>query len=132
HARKLFVVVPVFAIPVQLVSAYASRHALGGQSLLSIINDPSLVRSGSQSASGPGTLARLGIQLLTWLGLALAGGAISRIVGATFLGRDEPVGQGLRTAWNRAIPLVLAAIVVHLAEAAGFIFLLIPGLLAMA
>jgi hypothetical protein len=132
NARKLLIVVAVFAVPVQLVSAYASRGTNGGQSMLGILNDPSLMRSASQSSGGPSLAATSLLRLLGWMGLALAGGAISRVVGATYFGRDMPASDGLRTAVRRGVPLILAAVLVHILEAAGFLFFLLPGLIVMA
>jgi hypothetical protein len=99
---------------------------------LSVFSNPSLFQSNAQSGTGPSPGLRLLLQLLSWAGLAVAGGAISRIVGASYLGGEESADAGLRTAASRAVALVVAAIVVHLAEAAGFVLVIVPGLMAMA
>ena len=132
NAHKLLIVVAVFAVPVQLVTAFASRHALGGHSMLSVLNDPSVLRSASQSSGGLSLAASSLLRLLGWVGLALAGGAISRVVGATCVGVDAPASEGVTTALGRGIPLVVAAVLVHILEIAGFFFLVLPGLMVMA
>jgi hypothetical protein len=131
NARKLFLVVVTFGVPVQLVSAYASRNVLNGQSLLQVFSNPSLFQS-TQTGTGPSAALRLLLQLLSWIGLAVAGGAISRIVGASYLGADEPVESGLRAAAVGAVSLIVAAVIVHLAEGVGFVLFIVPGLMAMA
>ena len=132
NARKLFLVVVTFGVPIQLASAYASRGVLNGQSLLSVFSNPSVFQNTSQSGSGPSAAVRLFLQLLSWVGLAVAGGAISRIVGATYLGGDEPVESGLRAAAASSLALIGGAVIVHLVEGVGFVLFIVPGLMAMA
>src|SRR5579864_8775342 len=130
NASKLLVVVAVFAVPVQLVSAYLSRDLFSGHSLIGVFDNPAVVQTAS--SGGPSTGVRLLLTVLGWLGVAVAGGAISHVVGAGFVGRDEPAGAGLRAAGSRCLALIAAAIVVHLAELAGFAAVILPGLLVTA
>ncbi|HLK42453.1 MAG TPA: hypothetical protein VKV34_03855 [Thermoleophilia bacterium] len=132
NARKLFLVVAAFGVPVQLVSAFVSRNVLNGQSLFSVFSNPSVFQSSAQSGGGPSAGVRILLQLLSWAGLAVAGGAISRIVGATYLGADETAESGLRTAATRSVALIVAAIIVHIVEGVGFVLVVVPGLMAMA
>src|SRR5205807_4165504 len=120
----------VFVVPVQVVGALAQRGALGGRGLFEILNDPSVAQAaaGNQPGSAVPALVAAFASLLV---LPFVAGAISRVVAASYLGEDLPVGPALRAAGRRWWALVIAWFVVHVVELVTGVLCILPGLLAM-
>jgi hypothetical protein len=127
------VVTAVFFVPLELLSAFLSRGLFGGQSVLQVLQDPSLAE---QELGGGLSGVELGGTITTsLLGLLITpfvGGAITQVVAASYLGRQLSVGAAIRTTGRRFWALLGAAIFVHLIELVGLVLCLLPALAAMA
>jgi hypothetical protein len=115
NARTLFTIVAVFVVPLQLLAAFAQRNVLGGSGLLDALNDPSVTEAGAEQPVGD--------QLVTWVAtllnllvLPFLAGAISQVVGASYLGEELAPGPALARTARRAWALFASWVVVHVLE----------------
>jgi hypothetical protein len=127
NARTLFTIVAVFVVPLQLLAAFAQRNVLGGSGLLDVLNDPSVAEAGAEQPVGD--------QLVTWVAtllnllvLPFLAGAISQVVGASYLGEELSAGPALRRTARRAWALFASWVVVHVLELATLVVLPIVGI----
>jgi hypothetical protein len=132
HARVIVLVSAGFIVPVQVAAAFLSRDVLGGAGLLEIFQDPSTTQA-ALDARGTGATGAflLGAAARALVMPALAG-AVSVVAARSLLGGEVSVGAALRTALRRWPALVVAWVLVHIAELFASIFLFLPGLLVMA
>jgi hypothetical protein len=133
NLATIVLVTAIFFVPLELVSAFLSRHLLGGQGLLQVLRDPSLAEQefggGLSAFELGGTVAT---SLLGLLITPFVGGAITQVVAASYLGRQLSAGDAIRTTGRRLWALLGAAILVHIVEGAGLVLCLLPALVAMA
>jgi hypothetical protein len=128
--RTIAIIVAVLVIPFHVLLAFLARNTLGGQSIVNAIRDPSVVSTANNSTSSQ--LLRYGTELVDVLLLPFIGGAIATVVGASYLGRSLTPGDALRATRRRAWSLLAAWWPVHLLEAVGLVFCVLPGLCVMA
>ena len=133
NARPIVLVSAVFIVPSQLLAAFLQRDALGGFGLFQLFNDPgaaqSLAARPGDRAAGLGLLVTLASQVLVVPALA---GAVSFLAARSYLGQEVSVPAALRVAVRRWWSLIVAWVLVHAAEAFASVFVLLPGLLALA
>jgi hypothetical protein len=127
NARTLFAIVAVFVVPLQLLAAFAQRNVLGGDGLLDVLSDPSVAEAGSEQPVGD-QLVTYVTALVNLLVLPFLAGAISQVVGASYLGEELTPGPALRRTLRRAWALFASWVVVHVLELATLIVLPIVGI----
>lgn len=122
NAKSIILTVAVFMVPVELLIGFLQRDSLGGQGFFTAVNDPNT--SGSQNSSGAGWALLLTYSVGVLLVPIICGG-VSRAVMASYLGREMSPGQCLGAALRRAPVLLIATILVHMAEAISLIGLIV-------
>lgn len=130
RARVIVAIVSGLVIPLSLFEAWVARDDLGGASLSELLNDPTIaqeVGSGSTIYDGGFFLAGVMSMFVT----AVAGVAVSRVVGGWFNGEDTTAIAALRFTARRFGAIVLAFIIIHLIELIGLVLLVLPGLAAI-
>jgi hypothetical protein len=123
----LFAIVAVFVVPLQLLAAFAQRNVLGGSGLLDVLNDPSVAEAGAEQPVGDQVVTWVAT-LLNLLVLPFLAGAISQVVGASYLGEELSPGPALRRTLRRAWALFASWVVVHVLELATLVVLPIVGI----
>jgi hypothetical protein len=107
NARSAVVITAAFLVPMAFITAYLGRHVLGGQSIFSVLDDPSAVEQSSGGAT----------EVLLLYGSALAryvlfpffiGAALSPVVEASYLGSERTAGEAIRIA-GRVLPALIGA-----------------------
>jgi hypothetical protein len=132
NARTVMLITAAFVVPLQLVGAFAQRNILGGRGFLDIVNHPATARASVDNRSTAQTVVALVTSAILLLVTPFVAGAISRVVAASYLGREETPGSALRATGRRWWALLGAWFLVHVLEAVGFVLCILPGLLAMA
>jgi ABC-type sugar transport system permease subunit len=123
----------LFFVPLDLISAFLTRDLLGGRSFLDLLNDPSLLDQQANVGFSTPELVVTGVTSLLGLVVTpLVGGAITRVVAASYLGNTLSAGEAIRTTGRRVWALLGATICVHLAEGIGLLLCILPSLVAMA
>src|SRR6266511_3760885 len=118
NLATIVLVTAVFFVPLELISAFLSRDLFGGQSLLQVLQDPSLAEQDfGGGLSGVELGGTIGTSLLGLLITPFVGGAITQVVAASYLGRQLSAGDAIRTTGRRVWALLGAAIFVHVIEA---------------
>jgi hypothetical protein len=115
NARTIFTIVAVFVVPLQLLAAFAQRNVLGGAGFFDALNDPSLTEAGTDQPVGD-QLISWGASLINLLVLPFLAGAISQVVGASYLGEELSPGPALARTLRRAWALFSSWVVVHVLE----------------
>jgi MFS family permease len=131
NAKSLILITAAFVVPIQLAAAFFQRNLLGGQSILTVLNDPATARVGDTSSNAEG-IAQLVVYLASILIMPFVAGAISRVVAGSYLGHRIEPSDALRATGRRWWALTAAWFLVHILEALGFLFCILPGLLLMA
>ncbi|HUS62327.1 MAG TPA: hypothetical protein VMY34_09025 [Acidimicrobiales bacterium] len=132
NARSLFVIVLVLVGPAQVLAAFATRGLLGGESFLTAFTDPTVIDSTAQTQSFWEAAASFLAVILQLLLLPFIGGAISRVVAASYLGEELAPGPALRAVFRRGGSLFAAFLLVHVAELLPFLVLGIVGIVLVA
>jgi hypothetical protein len=127
NARTVFTIVAVFVVPLQLLAAFAQRNVLGGAGFFDALNDPSLAEAGTEQ---PVTdqLISWGATLLNLVVLPFLAGAISQVVGASYLGEELTPGPALARTLRRAWSLFASWVIVHALEVAALLVLPVLGI----
>ena len=122
--RTIAVIVGCLVIPGQILVAFLQRNALGGNSIIDAIRDPSTSHS-----SGLGNLASSGLSLaISVVLLPFVGAAIAKVVAASYVGTQIGPGEALRATGRRAGSLFAAWLTWHPIEFIGFVFCIFPGI----
>lgn len=121
NARAVLPIVAVFVVPLQVIAAYAQRDLFGGAGILDAVSDPSVASEGALQSNGSAILGGIA-GLLNILVLPFLAGAISQVVAASYLGQELGAADALRATFRRSWALFAGWVIVHLLEAAGFIF----------
>jgi hypothetical protein len=127
NARTILLIVFAIILPVQLVSAFLLRDQFS-TGLLNVFRDPTLAQAAANDGASSGELVVSGVStLLGLLVTPFVAGAVSRVVGASYLGREITPGVALRAALRRFPALLGAFVLVHLVELGGFVLCVLPG-----
>jgi hypothetical protein len=126
NARTAVLITGALLVPTAFITAYLGRDVLGGQSIFSVIDDPSAVE---ESSAGAG-------EILLLYGTVLAryvlfpffiGAALSPVVEASYLGGERTAGEALRIA-ARVLPALIAAwLLTRLLWTFGVVFCVLPA-----
>jgi hypothetical protein len=132
NLRTIVLVSALFLIPVNLVAAFLQRDLLGGYGLFQLANDPSLLdqaaNTGMSNAALVGTLLAVAASILV---TPFVGGAVSRIVAASYLGEELEPGEAIRVTGRRFLALLGAFFFTFLVKAVGLLFCLVGVLVPM-
>jgi hypothetical protein len=131
NLRTVLLVVAAVLIPVQLVSSFLVRDTFS-TGFLNLFNDPTLLEGQETGISAGSAVLSIVTGVLSLLTGPLIAGAVSRVVAASYVGGSMGPGTALRLTFRRMVPLVAASILVFLAELAGFVLCIVPGLLLFA
>jgi hypothetical protein len=122
NARAVVTIVAVFIVPLQLGASFAQRDTFGGAGFLDAIGDPSLLDGQQGTSAGD-----IGVTILVTLaGLIIVpfmAGAISQIVGASYLGESLAAGPALRRTLRRFWSLLGGWFVSRLLSLSGFVLI---------
>ncbi|HTE67775.1 MAG TPA: hypothetical protein VK942_03300, partial [Actinomycetes bacterium] len=132
NLRTIVLVAAVFLIPVNLVAAFFQRDLLGGYSLLRLLDDPSLFEEAA--STGPSNAALFGSLFAVAASVLVTpfvGGAISRIVAASYLGGELEPGPAIRATGRRFLALLAVFFFTLLLKLAGLLLCLVGALVAM-
>lgn len=124
--RTIAICAAVVVLPIELFAAWTQRNLLGGAALGEYVADPTLFSS-SSSSSDAGYLAAL----VDSFGVALVAVAVMAIVSGRYAGRDPSTGEVLRTMVRRSPAVLVAWVLVHLAEGLGLLAMGVGALYAM-
>jgi len=123
----------LFFVPLELLSAFFTRDLLGGRGILDLLNDPSLVDQQSSLRVSPPQLGGSSLTSLVSLVITpLVGGAVTKVVTASYLGETLSAGEAIRSAGRRVWALLGASLCVHLLEVVGLLLCLVGALVPMA
>jgi hypothetical protein len=132
NLRTIVLVAAVFLIPVNLVAAFFQRDLLGGYSLFRLLDDPSLFEEAANTApSNAALIGSLLAVLASVLVTPFVGGAISRIVAASYLGGTLEPGPAIRATGRRFLPLLAVFFFSLLLKGVGLLFCLVGVLVPM-
>ena len=126
NARAAVVISGALIVPMAFITAFLGRHALGGQSIFSVLDDPSAVE---QSSAGTGEILLLYGSVLARYMLYpfFIGAALSPIVEASYLGGERTAGEALRIA-ARVLPALIGAwLLTRLLLTFGVVFCILPA-----
>jgi MFS family permease len=127
NAKTLFTIVAVFVVPLQLLGAFAQRNVLGGAGFFDALNDPSLTEAGTEQPVTDQLISYLAT-LLNLVVLPFLAGAISQVVGASYLGEELSPGPALARTLRRAWSLFASWVVVHVLEVGALVALPVTGI----
>jgi hypothetical protein len=130
NLRTIVLVAAVFLVPVNLVAAFLQRDLLGGNSLLRVLEDPSLVEQ-SAGPSGAQLAGTTVAALASVLVIPFVGGAISRVVAASYLGEQLDPGPAIRVTGRRFLALLGVFLCGLLLKLAGLVLCLVGALVPM-
>jgi hypothetical protein len=100
--RTVAVIVATLVLPVQLVVAFSERNLLNGQSLIKVVNDPSVAHTSSAPLIPYIALAA------NYLLLPFVGAALAQVASASYLGRQIGPKEALLGVWHRSGTLFCA------------------------
>jgi hypothetical protein len=132
NLRTIVLVSALFLIPVNLLAAFFQRDLFGGYSFLRLMQDPSLFEEAA--GTGPSNAALFGsvfAVLASVLVTPFIGGAVSRIVAASYLGGELEPGDALRATGRRFLALFAVFFLTLLLKGVGLLFCVVGVLVAM-
>jgi hypothetical protein len=132
NLRTIVLVAAVFLIPVNLVAAFFQRDLLGGYSFFRLLDDPSLLEEAANT--GPSNAALFGslfAVLASVLVTPFVGGAISRVVAASYLGEELEPGAAIRATGRRFLALLGVFLLTLLLKGVGLLFCVVGMLVPM-
>jgi hypothetical protein len=132
NLRTIVLVSSVFLIPVNLVAAFFQRDLFGGYSFLRLLEDPTLLEETATGA--PSNAALFGSLFGVLAGVLVTpflGGAVSRIVAASYLGGSLEPGPAIRATGRRFLVLLAVFFCTLLLKLAGLLICLVGALVAM-
>ncbi len=130
NAKTILIVVGVFIIPLQFVTAFLLRSQVS-TGILGILQDPTLAESADTVDVGGLVGSALGGLLRLLVGPLIVG-AVSRVVAASYLGEATTAGPALRATVRRFFPLLASTILVGLSYVVGVLALCVGFLVPFA
>jgi len=132
NAATIVAIVALFVVPLQLVSAYLQRDALGGVGLLDAIGDPSLLEAGATEPFGSAGdfWISTAVTIVSLVTVAFMAGAISQVVAASYLGETLSAGPALARTLRRSGALFGGWFLCHLPAVVtglGYVALVLAG-----
>jgi hypothetical protein len=132
NLRTIVLVSAVFLIPVNLVAAFFQRDLFGGYSFFRLLEDPTLFEETATGA--PSDAALFGSLFAVLAGVLVTpfvGGAVSRIVAASYLGGTLEPGPAIRATGRRFLVLLAVFFCTLLLKLVGLLLCLVGALVAM-
>jgi hypothetical protein len=126
--RSVFVIAATFVIPLELVTAWVQRESLADRGFAGAL---SAATSSSGSSDSGFTAASVLLLILSGLVLSLITGAIAHLVSSWYADKVPTPGDAIRASLRRAPALIVAWFIVHLAEGAATVLLVVPLLFVM-
>ena len=126
NARSAVLITGALIVPMAFITAFLGRHALGGQSIFSVVDDPSAVE---QSSAGAAEIVLLYGSVLARYVLFpfVIGAALSPIVEASYLGGERTAGEALRIT-SRVLPALVGAwLLTRLLWTFGVVLCILPA-----
>jgi hypothetical protein len=115
--KACVLITALFVVPVDIASAWLSRSALPF-GIRDMITDPSVVEATQPNPFGNSTASLIGSILSALASMAITpfvAGAISKVVGASYMGEQIGAGPALAATARRALSLIWAFLLTHLA-----------------
>jgi hypothetical protein len=128
HWQNLVAIVAVVVVPVTIVQVLVTDLVIGDTLTESGFRGGVEVVEADLPAILLGGLTALVITVLTW---AVLTGAITRAAAGTFLGRDLQMDESYRYGLAHLGSIILVGLLEGLAVLAGFILLVIPGIIVL-
>jgi hypothetical protein len=122
-------IVATFALPLDFLLAFFERNLNGGNSILDTLRNPSA--PSSQSGSSTSVVIAILSYVVFWVVLPLACAAASRVVMASYLGGEMKGKDALAATFKHAPALLVATLIVHVAEVVGLLGLVVGSLFLM-
>lgn len=121
NLRSIVILTSLFVVPVNLVAAFLQRSTLGGASFLDTIFNPSVSEPDFLLPDAGDLVASAGTALFSLLTTPFVAGLVSKVVGASYLGRRLEWGEALRGTVGRFWSLLGAFVLIHLVEFAPIV-----------
>ena len=126
NARSILIVVTTFVVPLELLIGFLQRDTLGGKSIFNAFSNPTSASTQSDPTTAYTVL--LITFVVSWLVVPVICGGVSRVVMTSYLGGELAPKAAVTAALRRAPSLLVATILVHLAELVGAVACLVPVL----
>lgn len=127
--KSILIIVAAIDGPIQFIGALLRRNEFGGTS---IFNFNGVAQQNSGGTSTSTAIGLIVLAVVSIVALPLTGGAVSRVVSASYMGGVETPAAALRAMVRKSFALLVAAVFVHVIEVVSFFFLILPGLIFMA
>jgi hypothetical protein len=127
--RTVLGITALFVVPVELVIAWVNRSTYGRVSFGDTLEEGFIV--GSQASLGEASNVVWALALLQLFILPFVGGALGPVIASWYTGRVVTAGGALRAVLRRTPALVVAFVVIHLAEFGAALTLIFPGIMLM-
>jgi hypothetical protein len=131
NARTVVMITAAFVVPLQLLVAFAQRNTLGGRGFFNAVNRPLTGQTTATQQSNAQLVVAGVATLLLLLVTPFVAGAISKVVAASYVGKEETPRSALRATGRRTFALLVAWLFVHVLEVIGFVLCVFPGLVLM-
>lgn len=130
---KIATIAAAFIVPVQLVEAWAQRDVLGGAGLVELLqtDDPSVIAAADEAESGASVALSYAMLAANSVVLVFVAASLTLLIAGWYSGVDRSAGAVLTATLRRSWALGASWLLVHLAEAVGFVFLVLPSVLLM-
>jgi hypothetical protein len=130
--KTILTIVAILAVPFHIIGALLERNLLGGKGFFTLLNDPSAAATARSTGGGTRVqLATYGLTLINLVLLPFIGGAIAKVVAASYVGQQLSAGEALRAVRRRFWALLGAWWTWHPLEWIGFVLCIFPGLAVM-
>jgi hypothetical protein len=126
--RSVFVIAATFVIPLELVTAWVQRDSLADRGLAGGL---SAALSSSDTSNTSFTAASVLLIVASGLVLSLITGAIAHLVSSWYADSSPAAADAIKASLRRAPALIGAWFIVHLAEGAAAVLLVVPAFLVM-
>jgi hypothetical protein len=126
--RTMITIAAAILVPLELVSAWVQRDSLADRGLSGAI---SAATSSNNSSDVRIDAAAIGLLALSGIALALVTGAVAAVLRG-WLAESNPIaGEALRISMRHAPALIVAWIIVHVAELTAALAVLLPAMFVM-
>jgi hypothetical protein len=129
NARTLVILIATFMVPCEFLLSFFERNLNGGRGFLEVLRDP----TASASQNDPGATVAIAVfaYMIFWLVVPLVCAGASRVVMASYLGTEMKPRAALAAAFNHAPAIVVATLIVHLAELVSVLGLIVGAAFVM-
>jgi hypothetical protein len=126
NARQAAIITAALIVPLSFVTAYLGRSTLGGESIFSVLGDPTAIEETSTTTRD--IILLYGSVLVRYLLLPFfIGAALSPVVEASYLGSERSAGEAVRIATRSLPALLIAGLLTRLLLTFGVFFCVLPA-----